>query len=62
MLTKEGELIEENTSAIDNEGRLFGDYDTVAYKVRPLIAMKPNVSIVSGQGTLENPYIVEVNE
>ena len=54
-----------NTDAIyiiDNEGRLFGDYDTVAYKVRPLIAMKPNVSIVSGRGTLESPYIVEVNE
>ena len=54
-----------NTDAIyviDNEGRLFGDYDTVAYKVRPLIAMKANVGIVSGKGTLDNPYIVEVNE
>ena len=54
-----------NTDAIyiiDSDGRLFGDYDTVAYKVRPLIAMKPNVSIVSGKGTLEDPYIVEVNE
>ena len=54
-----------NTDAIytiDNEGRLFGDFDTVAYKVRPLIAMKANVGIVSGKGTLENPYIVEVNE
>ncbi|MBE6125499.1 MAG: hypothetical protein E7186_04130 [Erysipelotrichaceae bacterium] len=54
-----------NTDAIyviDNEGRLFGDYDTVAYKVRPLIAMKASVGIVSGKGTLDNPYIVEVNE
>ena len=54
-----------NTDAIytiDDNGRLFGDYDTVAYKIRPLIAMKVNVGIVSGNGTLDNPYMVEVTE
>ena len=47
---------------IDDNGRLFGDFEWIGYKVRPLVAMKGDVKIVSGKGTAQDPYMVEVSE
>lgn len=42
---------------------LFGDFATNTYAVRPVIYLKENIGITSGDGSMEAPYeIMEVNE
>ena len=44
---------------VDGNSYLHMDNKTYAYGVRPSINLKPNVIIVDGDGTLDNPYRLE---
>ena len=42
---------------VDNSGRvLFSDRTVYQYAVRPSVYLKSSTTILSGEGTLENPY------
>lgn len=40
---------------------MFGDLIASKYAVRPVMYLKGNINIVSGNGTIESPYELGVN-
>lgn len=41
---------------VNDDGKLYGNFAYWADKVYPTLYLKPNVRIINGDGTLENPY------
>ena len=48
-------------NVLKDPGYYFAGYITDKYNVRPALYLKDNLEIVSGKGTLENPYIFKTN-
>lgn len=53
--------LEENTAGVYWINSLSGDRDMIVYerKVRPVISLKNEVSVISGSGSPNNPYIIK---
>lgn len=46
---------------INNDGIIYGDFITESYGIRPAFYLKGDISIESGEGTLDSPYKLGVN-
>ena len=44
---------------VDYDGYLDNYYDFYSYGVRPAISLKKGAKAIDGDGTVENPYVVE---
>ena len=44
-----------------NNGSIIGDLKSSKNYLRPIIALKSDLIILSGNGTKENPYIIDDN-
>ena len=48
-------------NVINKDGNVFGDLIASKYEVRPTMYLKGNISIVSGDGSIDSPYELGVN-
>lgn len=48
-------------NVINKDGNVFGDLIASKYAVRPVMYLKGDINIVSGNGTIESPYELGVN-
>ena len=48
-------------NVINKDGNVFGDLIASKYAVRPSMYLKGDISIVSGDGSVDSPYELGVN-
>lgn len=46
---------------VGSDGSLYGNYAFDSGGVRPVINLKSNIEIISGDGTTTNPYVIQTS-